>query len=51
MTNYYVIIWSAYDANANAQNSLLSSPPVLSVDAREQSCDAKSKPVMQRASL
>ena len=44
MTNYYVIIWSAYDANANAQNSLLSSPPVLSV-ARA------SNPVMQRASL
>ena len=51
MPNYCVIICSACDANATAQNSLLSHPPILSVDERDQSYDAKIKPVMQRASL
>ena len=47
MPNYCVIICSACDANATARNSLLSSPPILSMDARDQSCDANSKPVMK----
>ena len=45
--NYCIIICSACDENTAARNSLLSSPPILFVDARDQSCDAKSKHVMQ----
>ena len=48
MPNYCIIICSAFDANVTARNSLISSPPILSVDEHDQSCDAKSKPVMQR---
>ena len=51
MPNYCVIICSACDANATARNILLSYPPILSVDECDQSYDAKSKPVIQRASL
>ena len=50
MPNYCVIICSACDANATARNILLSYPPILSVDERDQSYDAKSKPVMQMRS-
>ena len=51
MPNYCVIVCSACDANATARNSLLSYPPIISVDDSDQSYDAKIKPVMQRASL
>ena len=51
MPNYCVIICSAFDANATAPNTLLSYPPILSVDKHDQSYDAKSTPVIQRASL
>ena len=47
MPNYFVIICCACDANATARNSLLSSPPIISVDERDQYYDAKSNPVMQ----
>ena len=47
MPNYCVIICSACDANTTAQNSLLSYPPILSVDERDHSCDANIKHVMQ----
>ena len=50
MPNYCVIICSAWDANATARNSLLSYPPIISVYERDQSCDAKSKHVMQMRS-
>ena len=46
MPDYCVIICSACDANATARNSLISYPSILSVDECDQSCDAKSKPVM-----
>ena len=51
MSNYCVIIFSSFDANTIAPNSLLSYPPILSVDKLDQFYDAKIKPVMQRASL
>ena len=51
MPNYCVIICSAFDANATAPNILLSYPPIISVYKRDQSYDAKIKPVIQRASL
>ena len=51
MPNYCVIFFSACDANATAQNNLLSYLPILSVDERDQSYDANSKPVMQRVSM
>ena len=51
MPNYCVIICSDCDANATAWNILLSYPPIISVDERNQFYDANIKPVMQRASL
>ena len=58
MPNYCIIIFSAFDANATTRNILLSYtpillsyPPIISVDQRDQSYDAKIKPVMQIASL
>ena len=51
MPNYCVIICSACDENATARNSLLSYPRILFMDERDQSYDAKIKPVIQRASL
>ena len=51
MPNYCVRICSACDANTTARNIFLSYPPILSVDERDQSYDAKIKPVMQRASM
>ena len=51
MPNYCVIICSACDANATAQNILLSYPPILSVDERDQSYDAKIMPVIQISSM
>ena len=47
MPNYCVIICSICDATATARNSLLSSPPIIFMDACEQACDAKSKHVIQ----
>ena len=46
MPNYCIIICSACDANAIGRNSLLSYPPIISVDERDQYYDAKIKPVM-----
>ena len=51
MPNCCVICFSACDANATAQNSLLSYPTILSVDACDKASDSKRNNVMQRASL